>query len=494
MAAGVSEQRIQREEDTGRVATSRAQETAAKLEAAVDIAKETRTLIFAALGAVAFVAISIFSIRDCDLISGTGMVTLPLLDADVPLPVFFFATPLFLVLLFAYVHVDMRRSVEGLPRSATIPVWPLSEIPVRPLGKGLALSLITNIIVWGAWPAVTVMLAWRVMPLGDPWLGPLNVMSVAVAFAVTVWNLSKVRTRRVDKTPWPIGLSTCVLLGGGLVVTALVCTKVLRPRDLPARYTDFRGADIVGLDLSGRDLRQANFARATLPQAILRGADLRRAAFTLAELEYALFCDAALEFASFRGAKARNANFRCGKSRFRAQFIDFTDADLRGVDFATSIFRTAPRADLTNASFWKADLNGADLSASDVTRANFSEARAHAASFDGARGDQAVFYRAKLNGARFGRAQLDRPNFTAADLQGADFSEAVLTGARLAGADLRKARLGGCRLTDADVTADTNFAGASYDKFTVFSESFVPSDRGMVCVSTPEDCRRLQSR
>ena len=57
-------------------------------------AKESRTLVLAALSAASFAAISSMSIRDCDLLSGTGTVTLPILDTSVPIPLFFFACPI----------------------------------------------------------------------------------------------------------------------------------------------------------------------------------------------------------------------------------------------------------------------------------------------------------------------------------------------------------------------------------------------------------------
>jgi hypothetical protein len=95
------------------------------------LAKECRTLLVASLGAVAFLAISAFSIRDHALLSGDGIVKLPILDAEVPVRVFFFAAPILLAALFAYVHVDMRRTVESTKADTAIPVWPFSELPYR---------------------------------------------------------------------------------------------------------------------------------------------------------------------------------------------------------------------------------------------------------------------------------------------------------------------------------------------------------------------------
>jgi hypothetical protein len=102
--------------------------------------KETKGLVLAALGAVAFIAISTFSIRDCNLLSGSGTVKLPLLDVDVSVFAFFFAAPIFLLLLFVYVHMDMRRAVEGVMMNERLHVWPLSEFPPRRLGDGFLIS------------------------------------------------------------------------------------------------------------------------------------------------------------------------------------------------------------------------------------------------------------------------------------------------------------------------------------------------------------------
>ncbi len=261
--------------------------------------------------------VSAYSIRDCDLLSGTGSITLALLDVAVPLEVFFFSAPIFLLLVFLYVHVHMRRAVEDLPRYLSVKYWPLSELPFRPRGAGLVLSLITNAIVWGSWAAASLLLTMKILPLKDPWLGPLHTTFAGLAVGASIWNFQRVRARQKATRHTPLAIGVSLIVFSSLAVTGLVCHGTLNPTWLPTRYTDFKSADIGALNLENRNLWSANFARARLPQATLDASNLTRSTFSVAELEYASFCGAALFESSFRGAKARRARFRCGEEDFR---------------------------------------------------------------------------------------------------------------------------------------------------------------------------------
>ncbi len=443
-------------------------------------ANETRSLVLAALGAAAFVAISACSIRDCDLLSGNGTVKLPLLDVEVPVVVFFFSAPLFLLCLFLYVHMDILRAVDSLTPPARLQTWPLSEFPPPKRGEGLTIALISLAVVWGAWPTVMFVLAWKVLPLGHRWLGPLAVTTTTLSLAITVANYSAVHVRGHVNSLSKAVVAALVIAVAGFTFTGSICSHRVHPRELPAHFSDFKGADIQGLDMSGRNLREANFTKASLPHANLWKADLTRAVFTSTDLDFANLSDATLSGALFRGSHARGVDF--GAACINAvdfAFLDFSDADLRDAKFVATTARRFHGANLSGASFWMANIFRGDFAGADLTRSVFSLVKGQGARFDDVRGSRPLFFKADLQGAYFARAQLERPNFTGAVLEEVDFAEASIVGALLAGARLDKANLQGCNFSGADVV-NTSFAGATYDKFTTAPPGFDFKAYGML--------------
>ncbi|MCA9569696.1 MAG: pentapeptide repeat-containing protein [Myxococcales bacterium] len=166
-------------------------------------------------------------------------------------------------------------------------------------------------------------------------------------------------------------------------------TPVLRV--LP--QADLRGADLRGQDLAGRDLRGAHLEEADLRGVELSGADLTGAdlrgcradgaGFASARLDGAVLCGASLVGASFTGASLTNTSFQT--------------------------------CDLTDAFLVAADLTHADLASANLTRADFGRSRL----------DDAVFRDADLTGTRFRGAtgythvNWSGVNILAADLDGA---------------------------------------------------------------------------
>lgn len=444
-----------------------------------EASKEVRPLVLAAIGAAAYCVLSAYSIRDCELLSGTGSITLPVLDAQVPLGVFFAAAPILLCCFFLYVFVALHRIMVVNAGDHVVEAWPLSEVPIRRSGEGLTLSVLTHLVVWGALPTTTVLLSLRCIPLGQPLLSALNVVATAFACALAFPYWWRTRTRSTAIPRW-LAVLAWSIIGAGFALVVLARGRLTS--SFSVHYSDFKGATLGALELTDRDLRQADFQGANLSQAVLDRADLSGARFMQAALDYASFCQATLEGASFRGAIARHANFRCGQKEFRGLAnVDFADADLREVDLSRSLLRKARGAKISNATFWQGDLKGCDISRAEATGANFGEVLGEGLILEDAQVNLATFFKAHLRFARFSRARLEQANFTAADLTDADFGEATLTRARLAGANLQRANLQGAEMTGVDITPTTDFSEARYDHFTVFPKGFVPRERGMVC-------------
>lgn len=147
-------------------------------------------------------------------------------------------------------------------------------------------------------------------------------------------------------------------------------------------------------DLRGSDLRQANLSKADL-----RGANLTKAQLDYANLSGAKLAEADLSGANLTGAKMARANL--------------TDAKLSGTNLSD--------AALKGANLRRADMAGASLIDTILNKANLSEA--------------------KLTNAHLGWADLGNANLRHADLTDADLRRAELFGANFTGATLTRVNL-----------------------------------------------------
>ena len=125
--------------------------------------------------------------------------------------------------------------------------------------------------------------------------------------------------------------------------------------------------DLTGQSFVAQRLDEATFLGATLDQADLTKAYLRRALMDGASAKGAVFTSAILEDLSGRAAKFGGARF--------------------------------DRADLTGATVQGADFAQADLSGAVLRRVQFATASLVGADLTGATVDRAIFYRADLSGA-----------------------------------------------------------------------------------------------
>lgn len=134
----------------------------------------------------------------------------------------------------------------------------------------------------------------------------------------------------------------------------------------------------------------------------------------------------------------------------------------------------------------KAVLVSTDLRSATLSWANLSDARMHSARLGGAIMNNATLTRAKLDNANLEAAILTEARMLGASLAGATIVDADLSsvflpfgdlkGAHLEGASLAGATLTGADMSNASVDEDTSFAGAVYDKTTVWPEG-VNQDR-----------------
>jgi uncharacterized protein YjbI with pentapeptide repeats len=221
-------------------------------------------------------------------------------------------------------------------------------------------------------------------------------------------------------------------------------------------------------DFSGIDLGECQLIGTTLPDIILRGADLNVANLSSANLSRADLSQAQLNVSRLTGVNLTQANL----SGCKLNVANLIRAILVNANLATASLIRAEmlRANLTNAHAVAVDLSEADLREAQLRQANFNIANLSRTDLRGSAWPGASLEQAILN-----NTNADRANFQGANLSGAELRHSVLTQANLSGAilrdaNLRWANLSGANLRNADLTnaklsgaklVGTSFEGAN---------------------------------
>jgi uncharacterized protein YjbI with pentapeptide repeats len=248
------------------------------------------------------------------------------------------------------------------------------------------------------------------------------------------------------------------------------------------RSVILRKADLSGIDLSRFILEGADFERANLESATIRGAEnctfdgTRMANADISECKGCSFRDADLRDAWVSDMSRCTFDGACLAPQDGGFFEDSTDcsvknADLSGINMAYSVNVSrsdfsgtklrrvnAPYTMARDTIFRQADLTEADFSESQFDRADFS-----GANLSRTRLARSVFTGATLARAKLVRANLHNTNLAGADLSGADLRDANLAGANLSGAavdgaDFQGANLNGAKLKGVDLSKARNLA------------------------------------
>lgn len=195
------------------------------------------------------------------------------------------------------------------------------------------------------------------------------------------------------------------------------------------------GARFDKVHAKGLTLEECFAAGASFAWASLNEAELPRTNFDEADFRHATMTDARLEGASLR---------RASMDRVYAPRLRASD----GADLSEATLRYAV---LVGASFARSTLIGAKFTESDLTRSTFAESRlegaellaveAKGASFAGARMSAASLAGSNLLGVRFEGTQLTLGDLSGANLYGAELWRAELTDVRLDGANVEGTKL-----------------------------------------------------
>lgn len=293
------------------------------------------------------------------------------------------------------------------------------------LGADLTLLLWFHFAHWGrvtAWRWASVL--WSACALVVT--GGLGWLSLSQALPPGP-EVEKLGGKMLDKTCRVPGLTwSCryLDLSGRTLVNNDARPDLLKPFADSDVASKEHQSKMVALDLHGRILRFANFERAQLFAANLRGIQAERSQWYRAVLT---------------GVNLENSSLRNA---------GLSEASLQGANLAG--------AWLHSAYLFRASLQGAHLFRAHLPGANLREALLQGAKLSEADLQGALLIEALLQGGDLAKASLQGADLTLASLQGAD-----LDGASFQGADLLMASLQGANLEKVNL-AGAFFSGGSY--------------------------------
>jgi uncharacterized protein YjbI with pentapeptide repeats len=488
------------------------------LREAVDRASKSAGLAWLLLlAASAYLTLVLVGISHRDLLLEADL-TLPILQAKVPLTRFFILAPM----LFVLVHLAIIGQMALLARKSiafaeAIRLLEVSDQRNHPLRHELAtfflvqaiagpersrvIGALLHSLAWLSLVLFPVLCLLYLQMLFVPYhavgitmlhrcavMADLLLLSVVGVFLVRSESSFLPALRRLGRQhPFRLlvaGAGLAALAAASLFIATIPGERLDRGDLIAAVGQPATGASLLGqalplLDLvfgvdgtllprnlivTDLDLTAANAAGGPRAPLNLRGRELRFARFDRSDLRGADLSGANLEHASFIDADLRNASLQC-----LASDVDAPDRAAHGLGCTSARQAKLTRAklagarlagiDLTEANLEAAHLEDALLNGAVLASANLSGARLERASLVGGvlRGANAA--RASLQGADLSGAQLHLANLTNARLQGADLSRAGLEGARLQHADLDGANLAQSLLVAADL-ANARLAGA----------------------------------
>ncbi len=198
----------------------------------------------------------------------------------------------------------------------------------------------------------------------------------------------------------------------------------------------------------GEDLGTLDFTGADLRGMDLSGANLRRALFESADLRGANLSGAKLDDAVLAHAELGSADFEGASMRA----VNLGKAKLGGT--------VLDDADLEGAIFFGAELEGTKLQRARVTGADFYKTRFVDVDARGLIGEQLVFVEPEIESVDFGGAKLAKSSFLKADLRGSCFDGADLRSCTFLSCDAREVHFLGATLCNARFVEACKLDGA----------------------------------
>lgn len=462
---------------------------------------------FSQIGYLAFITVTLLSVRDLDFFSVTSRISLPLLAVTIPTETFFYIAPWLAAVLHVYFHLFLLKLwdavAEAPPSVGTLPLgervapwlvvdWALrrrSDYAKATTHRPMTLlgSAVTGFLIWLATPLIIVAFWWRSMPAHDARL----TLAIGAALLVSLyasllgWRRArrilqltgidhdrKARRRpgilpRFDRAARGVGvLALWLLMLGTVPLVAGASLAGAGWHHLPkwvsvnadafwrnhasrawASITKRVKVDLLTLYRDEPPLVVASLIGAEIAQrpADWRDWDVARRRF------HVTWCrDQGLP--SQACDKPEDPNQQNARRDWcaAAGLVEQVDCDRRfaSIDGAFEEEwrreRAAYRANITRPDLRGRDLRGARAADAFLVGVDLREARIEGTDLSGARLEGAILVEAQLGWADLTRALLE-----ATDLRSAQLKGATLEAARLERADLRGAQLEDVYLEDA---------------------------------------------
>ena len=493
------------------------EETAEKLLGSVNAAANavsTRFVTFVSVGA--YVAVTVASTTHEMLLRASNVVTLPLLNAQIPIigPFGFYTIAPWLIVLL---HSDLLLQLSILGNELVRFDQEVDRIPepqrtllrqrvanfyyVLYLSGGAPSRLLHLLSAFITWMTAVMfplgLLLWiqiRFLPFHSPfdtWLhrAALAVDTVLILFILLprLWHRMRAMTGASGwQTPFRQAVSVPVFTILACLSTVFVSLFLVTIPDHPSDFSWFaknmelRERVLTANVLTPEDinaLRDAtqpeqvrevltkvmpfqalqgrDFRYADLYNAVLPRLDLRAVRTGGSDAGKALPGDCEAR----RGCEDPPDCEEHGLQRTRLIGANFAWASMQGAMFDEAILDDADLSwvKLQDGSLSRAHLNRATLASAKLRNTRLEAAKLCGADLSEADMQQAAVARAYLQGASLRGARLTSANFAGADLRGADLADADLTGANLTGANLQGAVLRGAR------TQGAHFDGANVE-------------------------------
>lgn len=461
--------------------------------------RNNRTLFLAVLLSCLYCLLTIAGTKDAALKLDMQSSELPFLDLQIPLRQFYWVAPYVLLIVFAYLQVNLQRLWEQISRLPTafpdgrrvdevLEPWLLAQIArVRqwqwrngeaPLMWAQALA--SGAMSWALLPLVLVSLWWRGLVVDDPGLSMAQGLACMASLCIAYWSYRNAMLtlshgelrlpglRRLRRTPlWVACVSMAwiaIAYAAGGALSSFRRQRIavsLYGAELPGRHLS--GADAV---LNGARLPSSNFESATLIEAELRGvnlmnSNLRHTRLAHADMERAKLMNADMTRAVLEHANLRQADMR--EALLRA--ADCNNADLSQAQLAKADLSGVKLngGKLLDADLWGAVLDGAYLVDANLAQAALIRAELRETSLLGASLQDAHLDGALLDDADLSHTNLIRAVFRAASGQRVSFINAWLIDADLDEANLPEVQLDGAQLDYARMRQAILDTGSMHD-------------------------------
>ncbi len=167
------------------------------LERIRDLTTTARTTWLVLIGFLAFIGLTLLSVRDVDFFSVSATTDLPIVNIAIPTTTFFWTAAVLAAVLHTYFHVFLLQLWDALAEAPPeidkltlgdrvfpwlVNQWALRQRKDRPVTRrpmGLLGSVVTGLVIWLATPIVLAGFWWRSLPAHDA--------RVSLAIAAALW-------------------------------------------------------------------------------------------------------------------------------------------------------------------------------------------------------------------------------------------------------------------------------------------------------------------